>query len=111
MDDATRQAFESIYLVLWGVGILVQIGIAVAAFLRLKATAAGILVGGGFSVLVLLSIVARTLRAVIGRGPDAVDALMAVSAASSVLQMTVMLLVGVGILLVPSSLERLSKQS
>ena len=112
MGDDSREVFNAVFQVLYYLSLIVQIGIAALAFVRFKSTVSGLLIGGGFSAIVLLSIVFKILRGVLeGSLGRASDAMMGMSAASSLLQMTIMLVVVVGIVLIPSSLEKLGKRS
>jgi hypothetical protein len=110
MDEATRGVFESIYDVLDGAGVLIQLGVITAALVRFRATAAGILAGNGLSAILLVSVVAGIGQPAMRRAGVSRDTIVALSGARSDLQtlLTVTVPVAVGSALIPASPEKLS---
>ena len=111
MGEGSREVFSFLFQVIFYLAILIQIGIAVAAFVRFKVTPSGLLIGGGFGASVLISILFKVINAVLKAAGPGSDAMMVTYAARSFLQMLMMLLVGVGVVLIPMSLEKLLKRA
>ncbi len=95
---------------------LVDLAIGVVAFVRLRTTPAGLLIGGGFTLMSLFGVSLRILRMVMKPDLDAPDVdfdawLMQIEAISTVNTcgvMLFMLAIGIGFLLLPKSLEKLA---
>ena len=92
--------------------ILFELGVAVAAFARLRATPAGLLIGIGFSTLMAMSLVSRLMWTLGMPSPDDLDSgatiehLLLISNGIGLCSSVVVVVVGVGTLLIPSSLGK-----
>lgn len=90
-------------------------GVAIAAFARLKVTPSGLLIGGGFLCLALVSCVHKVIFLVVfrpsldaGAPPEILDQMNGLNACTNVLFALLWVLIGVGGLLLPTSLRRLA---
>ena len=111
MGESSRQVFDLLFQITFYLFLLCEIGIAVLAFVRFKFTAAGLLVGGGFAASVMISILFKIINVALKAAGPGSDTWTLVFAARSLLQMLLLLLIGVGVVLIPSSLEKLLKRA
>lgn len=111
MLDSTRELFSTLFQLVSYVYLVVQIGIAVAAFLRFKATLSGILIGGGAAALVVTSVLFKIIHAVLKAAAPGPDALIAATASRSFFQFLLLLVIAVGVAMIPASLEKLQKRA
>jgi hypothetical protein len=111
MGEGSREIFSFLFQLIFYISMIIQIGIAVAALLRFKATPSGLLIGGGFGASVLIALLFKGVDAALKAAGPGGDALMFTFAARSVLQLLMMLLVGVGVVLIPMSFEKLMKRA
>jgi len=97
---------------------IIDLAIAVTAFMRLKATPAGLLIGGGFTLMGLFGIVMRIARmmiepdfAALDFDADYAEYMMQSNVVSSVSTCGIfifMTAIGIGFFLLPKSLEKLA---
>jgi hypothetical protein len=102
MDDV-------VYAILPFAYVGLSIGIAIAGFLKLPSTAAGMLIGIGSGTSALISIISRVIQMTFA-GPD-FEVVMAVMVVSSGLQLLCSASVVVGVFQIPAALEEISKRS
>ena len=98
------------------VNLLLLLGIAVVAIVKLRATPAGLLLGLGFGLMSFCGMSGKLYRTV-ALDPDSMDytgdtmqQVMAVMWANSVLNTVLWIVVAVGIALIPLSLRRLARK-
>ena len=99
---AEQDLVRSVFGALAWVGIVVSLATAVAAVVRLRASLAGVLLGGSFAALALLSLASKGLRA-LAPGEPMIWGVLAIDAVRGLLQGVA----AVGLLLVPWALKRL----
>lgn len=92
-----------LYQVVPYVFMLLSAGTAVAAFMKLSTTPAGVLIGGGMTGHLLISLGLRVLRQVTSG-----DEVLALSLGSSWLHLLMGTAVAIGLFLLPDSLKRRS---
>jgi len=101
------EPYRKVLVILAWASSVVSVGIASVAFARLRATAAGILVGGGLALMTLLSIALKLVRLAFA-GADG-QWLMVASIAVGLVCAALTVLVAAGVLAIPSALERLGR--
>lgn len=109
MGDSSQGAFAILSQLIFYVSLIVQIGIAVLAFVRFKTKLSGLLIGGAFAAGVVLQILFKLVFAILKAAGPSSDALTALVVIKGLLLLLCSLVVAVGVVLIPSSLEKLSK--
>lgn len=106
------ESAEGLRLVLSAIGIiniLLELVIVGVAFFRFRASLAGLLIGGAYAVIVFVSTLSRVMRWV---APDLMSPVettgLVLSGAISFAHWILLLVLGVGILLIPSSIDKLA---
>lgn len=104
MADA-RSVYYLVVGILW---IVLEAGIAAAAFYRFRTTAAGILLGGAFGLMAVKGAAMHVLLRFVLQDVHYPDPKMVlIQSASLVLSLLLLLAVAVGIALIPRSLRQL----
>jgi hypothetical protein len=96
---------------------ILDLAIGVAAFVRLRTTPSGLLIGGGFTLMALFGMTMRVVRLIMEPGADAFDVdyeswMMQSEAISSVTTcgaILFMVVIGIGFFLLPKSLAKVAE--
>jgi hypothetical protein len=106
------EARSIVYLVVGILWILLETGIAAAAFYRFRATPAGFVLGGAFALMAVKGVATQILTRTVLRGPAFNEgAYAAVQLGIGSLSFLLLVAAAVGIALIPLSLRRLSASS
>lgn len=109
MNEAT-ESFRTVLTVLWALNILLEIAFIGAAFYRFRASVAGLLLGGSYALMVIVSTISRLVRW-LAPSVASLDSSsgMLMTLTTSFLQWILLIVLGVGILLIPTSIDKLAK--
>lgn len=109
MNDPV-DGYRTLLTVIWALNVVLEIGVLGFAFFRFRASPAGLLLGGATAAIVVVSIFSRALRWLSPTlsDPSSTGGLV-VFGATSLMQWVLLVLVGVGILLIPSSIDKLAR--
>ena len=105
--DELQEVFSQVTFVLWAIA---ELGVAAVALTRLRSTSAGLLIGSGFGLMGVKAIAVKLARWMfMGDAGPGDPTRFWVMAASMIVTCMLLVLVAVGILLIPRSLEKLSR--
>ncbi|MFW5739969.1 MAG: hypothetical protein ACOC1F_06350 [Myxococcota bacterium] len=103
------EGYKTVLTVIWVLNILLEIGFIGAALYRFRTSVAGLLLAGSYGVMVIVSIVFRLLS---WGAPSLNDmdstAGMLVFFSNSLITWVLLIVLGVGMLLIPQSIDKLS---
>jgi hypothetical protein len=101
-----RSIIDMVIGILW---VLLQAGVAAAAFYRFRTSASGVLLGGAFALMAAKGAATQVLARVVFKGPGFDQAAYAVFwIVNGSLSFLLLVAAAVGVALIPLSLRRLS---
>ncbi len=111
------QIFQYFFQCTGWLSSFIDLAIGIAAFVRLKSSPSGLLIGGGFTLMSLFGIVMRVVRMIME--PDFAGAIdvdydawmmqsQAIGTVTTCGLMLFMLVIGIGFLLLPKSLAKIA---